>query len=104
MKKIVQQAFVKLHEEQSLDLKAKKKKSLIDFVASIPAMIIKQQQEIIYSIDLLQMVLLMKNINVILISTKYLRHVEGIQKLTIINVVKNIFHTYSIIALNMDMH
>ena len=41
MKKIVQQTFVKLHEEQSLDLKAKKKKSLIDFVASIPAMIIK---------------------------------------------------------------
>ena len=41
MKRIVQQAFVKLHEEQRLDLKENKKKSLIDFVASIPAMVTK---------------------------------------------------------------
>ena len=41
MKRIVQQAFVTLHEEQRLDLKANKKKSLIDFVASIPAMVTK---------------------------------------------------------------
>ena len=41
MKRIVQQVFVKLHEEQRLDLKANKKKILIDFVASIPAMVTK---------------------------------------------------------------
>ena len=32
---------MKLHEEQRLDLKAIKKKSLIDFVASIPVMVTK---------------------------------------------------------------
>ena len=41
MKRIVQQAFVKLHKEQRLELKANKKKSLIDFVASNSAMVTK---------------------------------------------------------------
>ena len=41
MKRIVQQAFVKLHEEQRLNLKENKKKLLIDFVASIPAKVTK---------------------------------------------------------------
>ena len=41
MKRIIQQAFVKSHEEQRLDLKANKEKSLIDFVAIIPAMVTK---------------------------------------------------------------
>ena len=41
MKRIVQHVFVKLHEEQRLDLIANKKTLLIDFIASIPAMGIK---------------------------------------------------------------
>ena len=41
MKSIVQQAFVKIHEEQKLDLKVNKTKYLTDLVVNIPSMVAK---------------------------------------------------------------
>ena len=46
----------------------------------------------------------MKHTHVVLISTKFFGHVEGIQKIKITTAIQNIFLTYSIAILNMIVY